>query len=129
MSKWISKYLTRENLYLVVYGATVSVFDFMAPLMILSEASIQDLNSKLSSQVSVRNFRPNILLEGCNAYEEVVKVNIKKYKTNTSLSAILILQDDWANFRIKNSEFRKLRYCTRCLPTTVDPEKGIKSAD
>jgi len=127
VSKWLSKYLERENLHLVVFGSGLEtrkiaelekehinskpedevVYADLSPIMILSEESIKDLNSKLSNQVSVRNFRPNILLEGCKAYEE----------------------DNWAYFRIKNSEFRKLKHCTRCLLTTVDPEKGIKSAD
>ena len=53
--------MTRENLYLVVYGGSVSVFDFMAPLMILSEASIQDLNSKLSNNKS-NDKQPKYLL-------------------------------------------------------------------
>lgn len=39
---------------------------------LVNEASIDDLNSRLASdsQVTVRNFRPNFLLSGAQAYDE-----------------------------------------------------------
>jgi uncharacterized protein YcbX len=45
-----------------------------APFMLLSEASLNDLNSRLENPVTVRNFRPNILVKDCQAFEEVITV-------------------------------------------------------
>ena len=36
-----------------------------------SEESVEDLNGKLENPVLVKNFRPNIVIKGCKAYEEV----------------------------------------------------------
>ena len=41
------------------------------PFLLISEESLADLNSRLDSPVTMRNFRPNIVVKGCNApYEE-----------------------------------------------------------
>jgi uncharacterized protein YcbX len=42
------------------------------PYFLLSEASVEDLNSRLEKPVSADNFRPNILVTGCDAYSEVI---------------------------------------------------------
>ena len=36
-----------------------------------SEASAVDLNSRIDSQIDIRNFRPNIVVTGCQAFDEV----------------------------------------------------------
>ena len=41
------------------------------PIMILSEASLEDLNTRLEKKVKMDNFRPNIVVAGSNAFEEV----------------------------------------------------------
>ena len=43
----------------------------VGPVMLLSEASVGDLNSKLEKDVTVERFRPNIIVGDCNAFEEV----------------------------------------------------------
>lgn len=93
--------MERENLQLVVFGSGLEtrkiaelekehvnskpddevVYADLSPVMMLSEESINDLNTKLSNKVSVKNFRPSIFIEGCNAYEEVFLIlilNLKK---------------------------------------------------
>lgn len=42
-----------------------------SPIMILSEASLADLNTRLEKKVKMDNFRPNIVVAGSNAFEEV----------------------------------------------------------
>ena len=37
----------------------------------LSEESVENLNTKLENPVLVKNFIPNIVIKGCKAYEEV----------------------------------------------------------
>lgn len=42
-----------------------------SPIMILSEASLADLNTRLEKTVKMDQFRPNIVVTGCSAFEEV----------------------------------------------------------
>lgn len=42
-----------------------------SPIHILSEASLEDLNTRLAKKVKMDQFRPNIVVTGCAAFEEV----------------------------------------------------------
>lgn len=42
-----------------------------SPIMILSEASLADLNTRLEKKLKMDQFRPNIVVTGCDAFEEV----------------------------------------------------------
>lgn len=75
------------------------------PLLVISQASLNDLNSKLELPVSMNNFRPNIIVNGCDAYAE----------------------DNWKQIRIGEVVFDAVKRCSRCVLTTVDPKTGIKS--
>uniref|UniRef100_A0A8Q3SHG3 Mitochondrial amidoxime reducing component 1 n=1 Tax=Homo sapiens TaxID=9606 RepID=A0A8Q3SHG3_HUMAN len=46
-----------------------------SPFLILSEASLADLNSRLEKKVKATNFRPNIVISGCDVYAEVPTVD------------------------------------------------------
>ena len=83
------------------------------PLMVLSEASLADLNEKLAataedSDISVRGplpmnrFRPNVVVTGSNAFAE----------------------DDWKRIRIGDAVFRSTKPCERCVITTVEQSRG-----
>lgn len=85
-------------------GGVVSFAD-AAPLLILSESSIDHLNARLQSPVEVRNFRPNLLVAGCAPYAE----------------------DDWGEFRLGDVVFKPLWRCSRCILTTVDPDAGTRA--
>ena len=50
-------------------------FSNCGPYNMLSEESVEDLNTKLENPVLVKNFRPNIVIKGCKAYEEVTCKN------------------------------------------------------
>jgi uncharacterized protein YcbX len=39
--------------------------------MILSEASMELLNSKIKEKLEIERFRPNIVVTGCSAHDEV----------------------------------------------------------
>jgi uncharacterized protein YcbX len=84
-------------------GDTVSYADDY-PLLIASEASLTDLNARLETPVTMNHFRPNIVLSGCEAFEE----------------------DTWTRFRIGECEFELAQQCPRCVMTTIDPQTGIK---
>lgn len=75
------------------------------PLLVISQPSLDDLNSKLEVPVSMSHFRPNIVVDGCDAFAE----------------------DEWKQIRIGGVVFDAVKRCSRCVLTTVDPETGIKN--
>ena len=79
------------------------------PLLLISEESLEDLNQRLNSKgektLSMKNFRPNIVVNGCNAYAE----------------------DDWKSFTVSEVDFSVVKPCSRCVITTVDPDTGVKA--
>jgi uncharacterized protein len=70
------------------------------PLLLISEASLADLNQRLSQPVPMSRFRPNLVVEGCTAFAE----------------------DGWKRLRIGTVELAVVKPCARCIFTTVDPE-------
>jgi hypothetical protein len=74
------------------------------PLLLISEASLNDLNSRLQTPVSMRRFRPNLVVDGQGAYEE----------------------DRWRRIRVGDVEFEGVKNCSRCVVTTIDPDTGVK---
>ncbi|XP_002760539.1 mitochondrial amidoxime-reducing component 1 isoform X2 [Callithrix jacchus] len=81
------------------------VYSDASPFMILSEASLADLNSRLEKKVKVTNFRPNIVISGCHVYAE----------------------DSWDELLIGDVELKRVMACSRCILTTVDPDTGVMS--
>nr|XP_034492072.1 mitochondrial amidoxime-reducing component 1 isoform X2 [Marmota flaviventris] len=76
-----------------------------SPFLVLSEASLEDLNSRLEKKVKASNFRPNIVISGCGVYAE----------------------DSWNELLIGDVELKRVMACSRCMLTTVDPDTGIMS--
>ncbi len=72
------------------------------PILVASEASIDDLNSRLDSPIPIQRFRPNIVIKGCGPFEE----------------------DSWSKLQIGNVVLRAARPCIRCLVTAQDPLTG-----
>jgi hypothetical protein len=76
------------------------------PLLLISEASLADLNERLCGRgkaaIPMRRFRPNIVVSGCDAYAE----------------------DGWSDFTIAGLPFEGVKLCARCPITTVDPATG-----
>ena len=75
------------------------------PLLLISQASLDDLNSRLKKPVEMRRFRPNLVVDGCEPFAE----------------------DKWKKVRIGDASFRVVKPCSRCVLTTVDPETGQRS--
>jgi len=93
-----AKYNGQEN--------DVISFSDIAPIHVLSEASMADLNTKLENTVTFNNFRPNIVVSGCAAYEE----------------------DDWKYVTIGDCEFEVILKTPRCTFTTINPITTIVDA-
>lgn len=72
------------------------------PLLLASEESLVDLNSRLEVAVPMERFRPNIVISGCPAY----------------------LEDNWKRIQIGATVLRCVKPCGRCIVTTTDQETG-----
>lgn len=72
------------------------------PLLLISQASLDLLNSKLASPLPMLRFRPNLVVNGTDAHAE----------------------DGWRSIRIGNIPFDVVKPCIRCVLTTVDPASG-----
>ncbi len=68
------------------------------PLLILSEASLSDLNSRLARPLPMNRFRPNVVLSGIDAYDE----------------------DHIDEIRLGGIVLKLVKRCTRCKTTTID---------
>jgi len=77
------------------------------PFLLISEASLDDLNNRLESPVSMLRFRPNLVVKGCEPYAE----------------------DSWKRIRIGDMVFRVSKPCSRCVIPTIDPEIGNKGKE
>lgn len=77
------------------------------PLLVLSEASLNDLNRQLERPVSVERFRPNLVIRGCGPYAE----------------------DSWRRLRVGATSIRLVKPCTRCTIPGVDPATGMTSEE
>jgi len=77
------------------------------PVLLLSEATLADLNSRLEQSLPINRFRPNILLSGVEAFDE----------------------DHLVEVRIGDVVLQPVKPCTRCEVTTIDQstaEKGVE---
>lgn len=83
-------------------GARVSFADDF-PFMLLSQASLDDLNTRLEAKVPMNRFRPNIVVEGCGPYAE----------------------DTFGTFTIGAVAFQAVKLCGRCKVITIDQATGV----
>lgn len=77
------------------------------PFLLISQASLDDLNRRLPTPISMERFRPNLVISGCDAYAE----------------------DSWQRIRIGGLTFRVAKPCSRCIIPTIDPETGRRQGD
>ncbi|KHD23063.1 flavodoxin [Vibrio caribbeanicus] len=72
------------------------------PLLVISEASLDELNRRSSETHSMDQFRTNLVVSASEPFVE----------------------DSWKRIRIGEVEFEAVKPCERCVLTTVDVEKG-----
>ena len=70
------------------------------PFLIIGQASLDDLNSKLEMPLPMNRFRTNFVFTGGNPFEE----------------------DNWKKFKIGNLKFEAVKPCARCVITTTNQE-------
>ncbi|RCN25000.1 MOSC domain protein [Ancylostoma caninum] len=76
-----------------------------APFMINTQASLEELNTRLKEKVVIERFRPVILVDKCAAWDE----------------------DKWLSVHIGDVVLQCLKPCLRCVMTTIDPSTGTKN--
>ena len=74
------------------------------PLLVLTSASLDDLNTRLPAPLGTARFRPNLVIDGAEPYAE----------------------DAWRRIRIGTLELDVVKGCDRCAITTVDPATGVR---
>ncbi|NQV42030.1 MAG: MOSC domain-containing protein [Candidatus Marinimicrobia bacterium] len=77
------------------------------PYLLTSQASLDDLNSRLSNPVPMDRFRANLVVSGFDAFAE----------------------DGWKRIRIGDVDFMVVKPCARCQVTTIDQETGASSKE
>lgn len=74
------------------------------PYLIISDASLQDLNQRLDEAVPMNRFRPNIVIKGGNPY----------------------IEEELDHYSIGNAKFRMIKPCARCSMITIDQKTTKK---
>jgi uncharacterized protein YcbX len=77
------------------------------PLLLLGEASLEDLNRRLETPLPMNRFRPNLVVSGCEPYAE----------------------DRWKRIRVAGIELEVCKPCVRCAVTTTDQETGERGSE
>lgn len=74
------------------------------PMLLIGQASLDELNSRLNEPIPMNRFRPNLVFSGGSPFEE----------------------DRWHAFRLGGKQFWAEKPCARCIVTTIDQESGLK---
>jgi uncharacterized protein YcbX len=72
------------------------------PVLVISRASLSELNSRLPRPLPMERFRPNLVIDGVEAYDE----------------------DRIHELRVGDVTLRLVKPCTRCSITTTDQQVG-----
>lgn len=77
------------------------------PLLLIGQASLDDLNKRLEPPVAMQRFRPNLVISGSDAYAE----------------------DDWKKIQIGQMTFRVVKPCSRCSIPSINPHTAVREAE
>jgi uncharacterized protein YcbX len=77
------------------------------PVLLMSEASVADLNKRMPQPVPMNRFRPNLVVRELEPYAE----------------------DSWRKIRIGDVELDVVKPCGRCATTTVDQLTGVAGTE
>ncbi len=70
------------------------------PILLTTEESLTELNSRLAAPIPMNRFRPNLVVKGCRPFEE----------------------DEWKRIKAGCLELAIVKPCPRCMVTTIDKE-------
>jgi len=110
--RWLSEFLDRDCRLVGMaagfvrpvgeLGAQVGFAD-QYPLLVISEASLAELNARLPARLPMNRFRPNLVVAGCSPYAE----------------------DGWGRIRVGSLTLARAKPCARCVTTTIDQDTGV----
>lgn len=89
------------------HGNEITSFSDGFPLLLIGQASLDDLNSRMSIPLPMERFRPNIVFTGGAPFQE----------------------DEMKVFRIADTSFYGVKPCARCVMTTIDTATGEKGKE
>lgn len=69
------------------------------PILLISQASLDELNRSTARAIDMRQFRSNLVVTGCAPFAE----------------------DTWKRIKIGDAEFELVKACERCIFTTLSP--------
>lgn len=95
-----------DSRYRTTPGDEVSLADGY-PILLTNRASLDELNGRLRSPVPMNRFRPNLVIEGAEAFAE----------------------DTWRSVQIGEVELALVKPCARCAVTTIDQESGTRGSE
>ncbi len=84
-----------------------AAFSDAFPVLVISEASLDELNHRLDTPLPMDRFRPNLVVRDCPAYAE----------------------DAWRRIRIGDVVLRAAGPCGRCVVTTTDQQTLERSKE
>jgi uncharacterized protein YcbX len=85
----------------------ITSFSDAYPFMMLGQATLDDLNSRLAEPLPTDRFRPNIVFTGGKPFEE----------------------DKLDHFTIGDINFNGVKLCARCVLTTINQTNGSRSKE
>lgn len=88
--------------FTAVHGQVQTRFVDAAPILLVGQSSLDDLNSRLESPVPMDRFRPNIVVDGLDPYQE----------------------DELEVFAFGDVQLDRVTVCERCIVTTMDQQTG-----
>jgi len=88
-------------------NSEITSFSDGYPLLVIGQASLDDLNSRLDAPLPMNRFRPNIVFTGGAPYQE----------------------DSMEHFRIAGVDFFGVKPCARCVITTTDQFTAVKGKE
>lgn len=77
------------------------------PFLIVGQASLDDLNTRLHLPLPMNRFRPNFVFDGGKAFDE----------------------DIWNEFLIGDVKFKRIKPCARCVISTTDQQTGERNEE
>jgi uncharacterized protein len=113
---WFSRFLGREVTLVYMDDDSVRAVDLRFgregdhvsfadafPLLVTTEESLAELNSRMETPLPMERFRPNLVIAGGAAFAE----------------------DSWSAIAVGSVRLRVVKPCDRCVVTTVDQATGV----
>jgi uncharacterized protein len=88
-------------------AGAITSFSDAYPFLIIGQASLDDLNSRLTEALPINRFRPNIVFTGGQPYQE----------------------DRMSHFTIGNIHFYGVKLCDRCPIPTIDQNSAVRGKE